>query len=65
MPGITGLKLEGQTIRLKLSGGENEQQSLLKKLVEMGAPINAFDSGPERLQDIYLSLGNKGKPDAH
>jgi hypothetical protein len=66
MPGIITPALEGQAVRLKLSGGENEQQALLKKLMEMGAPIKSFEGRPERLQDIYMSLGNKGKPhDAH
>lgn len=60
-PGVTSSALNDQNIKFRYRGNENELQSLLKLLVNAGAPVKNFDSSPERLQDVYLSLGNKGK----
>jgi ABC-2 type transport system ATP-binding protein len=62
LPGVNGLERDGETVRLRVPGGEPEQQAILKQLIGQGASVKNFDSGPERLQDVYLSLG-KGKTD--
>ena len=59
--GATTPTLDGQIVKFRYRGNEDELQSLLKLLINAGAPVKNFDSSPERLQDVYLSLGNTGK----
>ncbi len=60
-PGVISPARDGQTVRLGYNGPNTDQQPLLKHLIDIGAPLRGFDSNPERLQDIYLSLGSKRK----
>jgi ABC-2 type transport system ATP-binding protein len=62
LPGVTAVVVDGNALRLGFAGDDTQRQELLAKLVEKGAPMTSFDSRTERLQDIYLSLSNKGKP---
>ena len=64
LPGVSEAVVSGNSIRCRFSGDGSQRQNILKRLVEQGAPVTGFDSGPEKLQDVYLSLGNK-KDNSH
>ncbi|MBL0318861.1 MAG: ABC transporter ATP-binding protein [Alphaproteobacteria bacterium] len=62
MPEVLGVKTQGREIYIELNMTEAQHHEFLKRLIEQDIPVMSFQLQKQKLQDIYLSLTQKGNP---
>jgi len=53
--GVSALHIENRVARLRLSGGDAAQETLLRTLFDAGLPVLEFKVETERLRDTYMA----------
>lgn len=62
-PDTSRFMQNGNVVHVEFSGGEEQQQMLLKRLMEAGVRISSFAVHKKRLQDVYMALSGKKDDD--